>query len=326
MVVELVALRRLGAEQRAAGRHEVGTLEVVLLVDQEVLLLRPTVVNTRCAPSSPSSRSARSAAAGQRVHRAQQRDLVVERLAGPRRKRRRDAQQRAVRVLEQERRRRRIPRGVAAGLERRADAAGGEARSVRLALDQLLAGELGDRRAVAGRAVEGVVLLRGRPGERLEPVRVVRRAVLQRPLLHRLGDHVGERRVEFLAARERRPQLRVDVLRQPLALLGRAEHVLAEDLVAGVGEVVRAQGVAVSGPLRRRDVADSGPWHGLSIPPGEGGGCSRAPRRAPDGGIAEAIVVRSRALGITGWRKLAADLSTAGQFRQASKDAPRGVR
>ena len=41
MVVELVALGRLGAEQRAAGRDQVGALEVELLVDQEVLLLGP---------------------------------------------------------------------------------------------------------------------------------------------------------------------------------------------------------------------------------------------------------------------------------------------
>ena len=40
VVVELVALGRLGAEQGAAGGHQVRALEVVLLVDQEVLLLR----------------------------------------------------------------------------------------------------------------------------------------------------------------------------------------------------------------------------------------------------------------------------------------------
>ena len=39
VIVELVALGRLGAEQRAAGRDQVRALEVVLLVDQEVLLL-----------------------------------------------------------------------------------------------------------------------------------------------------------------------------------------------------------------------------------------------------------------------------------------------
>ena len=39
VVVELLALRRLRAEQRAAGRDQVGPLEVEALVDQEVLLL-----------------------------------------------------------------------------------------------------------------------------------------------------------------------------------------------------------------------------------------------------------------------------------------------
>ena len=203
VVVELLALRRLGAEQRAAGGHEVRALEVVLLVDQEVLLLgadrREHVRHGRVAEQ----RQRADGAARQRVHRAQQRDLLVERLAGPRRERGRDAEQRAVRVLEEERRRRRIPRGVAARLERRADAAGRERRRVGLALDQLLAGELGDRVAVAGGRVERVVLLGGRAGERLEPVRVVGRAALHRPLAHRRGDGVGERRLERLALCDR---------------------------------------------------------------------------------------------------------------------------
>src|SRR5206468_12746705 len=96
-----------------------------------------------------------------------------------------DAEIRAVGVVEDERRRGRVSRGVAARLEGRADAAGRERRRVRLALDQLLAGELGDRATVARRRVERVVLLCGRSGERLEPVRVVGRALLERPPLQR---------------------------------------------------------------------------------------------------------------------------------------------
>ena len=57
------------------------------------------------------------------------------------------------------------------------------------------------------------MLLRGRAGQRLEHVGVVGGAVLQRPLLHRLGDRVGEGRVERLAAREGRLQLLEDVRR-----------------------------------------------------------------------------------------------------------------
>ena len=152
VVVELVALRRLGAEQRAAGRDEVGALEVEVLVDQEVLLLGPDRREHARGVLVAEQPQRAQRRARERVHRAQQRDLVVERLARPRRERGRDAEQRAVRVLEDERRRGRVPRGVAARLERRPDAAGRERRRVRLALDQLLAGELGERVAVAGRA------------------------------------------------------------------------------------------------------------------------------------------------------------------------------
>ena len=192
VVVELVALRRLGAEQRAAGGDEVGALEVVALVDQEVLLLGPDRREHARGVLVAEQLERAQRRARQRVHRAQQRDLVVERLARPRRERGRDAEQRAVRVLEDERRRGRVPRGVAARLERRPDAAGRERGRVRLALDQLLAGELGERVAVARRAVEGVVLLGGRAGQRLEPVREVGAAALHRPFLHGGGDGVGE--------------------------------------------------------------------------------------------------------------------------------------
>src|SRR6185295_901754 len=173
---ELVALRRRRAEQRAPGRVEVGALEVVLLVDQEVLLLgADRREHARAVLVAEEAQRAQRGLA-QRVHRAQQRDLVVERLARPRRERRRDAQQRAVRVLEDERRRGRVPRGVAARLEGRAHAAGRERRGVRLALDELLARELGEGGAVRARGVERVVLLGGRARQRLEPVGEVRRA------------------------------------------------------------------------------------------------------------------------------------------------------
>jgi hypothetical protein len=218
VVVELVALRRLGAEQRALGVDQVGPLEVVLLVDQEVLLLRTDRREDALGARIAEQLQRTDRGARQRVHRAQQRDLGVERLARPRRERRRDAEQRPVRVLEDERRAGRVPGRVAARLEGRAHAAGRERRRVGLALDQLLAGELGQRRALAGRVEERVVLLRGQPGQRLEHVRVMGGALLERPVLHRRGDGVGERRVDRLALLERALQALEDVLRQPLAL------------------------------------------------------------------------------------------------------------
>ena len=238
----------------------------------------PTVVNTRVASLVAEQAQRADRRRRQRVHRAQQRDLRVQRLAGPRDERRRDAQQRAVGVLQDERGRRRVPRGVAARLERRADAAGRERGGVGLALDELLAGELGDRVAVAGRAVERVVLLGRHAGQRLEPVRVVRGAALQRPALHRLGDGVGERGVERLAVGERALQRLEDVLGQAGALDLGAEDVGAEDLVAGDRQVRRAERAAVGAPLRGRDVLLPDSAHGP--PRCERGDCSRAARPA----------------------------------------------
>ena len=129
----------------------------------------------------------------QRFHRAEQRRLLVERLAGPAEERGRDDQRRAVGPFEDEGGAGRVPGGVAAGLEGGADAAGGKRTGVRLAADQFLAAELGDRLAVAGRGEEAVVLLGGQAGHRLEEVREVGRALLDGPVLHGRGDRVGDR-------------------------------------------------------------------------------------------------------------------------------------
>ena len=73
-----------------------------------------------------------------------------------------------------------------------------------------------------------VVLLGGDAGQRLEPVRVVRRAVLDRPLLHRRRDRVGDRDIERLAVRHRAAQRVIDRLGQPRLLHFVVEHEAAE--------------------------------------------------------------------------------------------------
>ena len=182
LILELLALRRPRAEQRAAGVQQVGTREVEVAVDQEIFLLG--------AAGRGDARRARSEqlqhAHGlrrERFHRAEQRRLLVERHAGPADERGRNHQRDAVVVHEQPRRAGRIPRRVAARFEGAAHAARREARRIGLAADQLLAAELRERAAVGRRSVEGVVLFGGDAGQRLEPVREVRRAVLDRPVL-----------------------------------------------------------------------------------------------------------------------------------------------
>ena len=188
VVVQLMALGRVRAEQRAPGQNQVGAGVEVLLVDQEVLLLWADGGEDPLGllVAEQLQRADRRLREG--VHRAQQRDLGVERLTGPRDERRRDAEQRAVRVLDEERRASRVPRGVAAGLERVADAARRERRGVGLALDQLLAAEPGEPVALAVGLEERIVLLRGEARQGLEDMGVVGGSPGERPLLHRFGD------------------------------------------------------------------------------------------------------------------------------------------
>ena len=131
-------------------------------------------------------------------------------------------------LLQQPRRAGRIPRRIAARLERAAHAARREARRVGLALDQLLAAELRHRTAVGPRRIERVVLFGGDAGHRLEPVRVVRRALFDRPVLQRAGDRVGGRGVERIAVLDGGAERAVDRLRQTRLLDLIVEHERAE--------------------------------------------------------------------------------------------------
>src|SRR5690606_29980700 len=128
-----------------------------LLVYQEELLLRPQ------RGQHPSRLRAqqlqRTAGLGvQRLHRAQKRCLVIQRVTGPRGEGGRNREVRTRGRLDDERRRGRVPGGVAARLEGRAQAARGERRGVGLALDEVLARELGHRAPTRVGRDERVVL------------------------------------------------------------------------------------------------------------------------------------------------------------------------
>ena len=141
-----------GPEQRPAGQQQVGPLLGEPPVDEEVLLLRPDVREHAAGRRVAEPAQDAQGLLAERLLGAEERDLVVERLAGEGDVGRRDRQGDAVRLDLEEDRRGDVPGGVAARLERGADAARRERAGVGLALDQVLAGELGDRLAVAGRA------------------------------------------------------------------------------------------------------------------------------------------------------------------------------
>ena len=186
VVFELLVLGRFVAHERATRQHQVGACGPQRFVHEEVLLLPAQVAeNLRDVAVEVAAYFRRGPVDG--CQRAQQRGLVVERLARIGDEHGRDAERRA----DDEGGRRGVPGGVAARFERVADSAVGERRGIGFLLDEQLAGELFEHAAPSVGFGEGVVFLGGSPRERLEPVGVVVGAVLHRPLLHACGDAVG---------------------------------------------------------------------------------------------------------------------------------------
>ena len=201
MVVELLALGRLRAEECAAAELQILALFIERLVDQEILLLRADL--RRHAVGLLVAEQAQDAygLAADCLHGAQQRRFLVQRVAAVGAEDRRDAE---TAVLD-EREGRRIPGAVASGLKGGAQAAGGEAGRVRLAADELLAGKLHRDLAAGNGADEAVVLLGRHAVEWLEPVREMRRTMLERPLLHAGGDLIGDLQRQRLVLLEALP-------------------------------------------------------------------------------------------------------------------------
>ena len=212
VVLELLAARRRRADERAARHHEVGAQREVAAVDEEVFLLGSERGVDALHALVAEQLEQLDRLGGERIGAAEQRRHLVERLTVVADEDRRDAERARAARLDDEHRARRVPRRVAAGLPRGAQAAGGEARRVGLALDELRAGERLERLAVVVEVEEGVVLLGRQPGLRLEPVREVRHAAADRPLLDDLRDRGRDLEVELLSVPDGRGELRVDVL------------------------------------------------------------------------------------------------------------------
>ena len=244
VVVHLLVLGRVVAHERAAGEHQVGAGVVKPLVDEEVLLLPAQVAHHLLHGGVEVVAHLRGRHV-HRVERAQQRRLVVERLAGVGYE---DGGY-AERVVHDEHGRGGIPGRVAPCLERVAYAAAGEARGVGLLLHEQLARELLYHASLAVVLYEGVVLLGRAFRKRLEPVRVVRGSVLLGPLLHAFGHGVGYRAVEAGPVVNHVYHGLVNRRGQVFVHLGAVEHVLAEILRRAFGRRVHLQWLLAKGAL-----------------------------------------------------------------------------
>ena len=225
VVLHLLPLGRLGAEQRAAGEDQVLTLGVILLFNEEIFLLGADRGGYTANVLSEQLEHTAGLRAD-RFHRAQQRGLFVEDFAGVRAERRRDIE----RTVLNERIAGGVPCGIAARLKGCAQAAGRERGRIGFATDKLLTGELHHYAAVVRGGDEGVVLLGRDAGHRLEPVGVVRRALGNRPVLHGGRHDRGDVSVDRRTLPHRLFQLFVNVLGQTFLHDGLIKDHAAEQL------------------------------------------------------------------------------------------------
>ncbi|MPM80608.1 hypothetical protein SDC9_127658 [bioreactor metagenome] len=195
VIFEFLPLGSAGAEEGAAGEHKVGALVKIFLIDEEVFLL---VANR--GGNSLDVFVAKEPEDAHRLtidglHRAEQRGFFIQRFSAVGAKGGRNTEN----LFLYKRIACRIPRGIAARFKRCAEAAGGEAGRIRLALYELLAGEFHGDAAAGHGGDKAIVLLRRDSGERLEPMRKVRCALFNRPVFHGVGNHIGDGEVKPLS-------------------------------------------------------------------------------------------------------------------------------
>ena len=187
VVVQLLTLGRLGAEQRPTAQLQVLAALVGALVDEKILLLGAhlgrDMLDLRVAKQPQDA----DACAVQLPHRAQQGGLLIQRLAAVRAEDGGDVQG----VVLHEGVGGGVPGRVASGLKGGPQAAGGEAGGIGLTLVQLLGAQLHPHAVLAVAGDEAVVLLGGEAGHGLKPVGVVGGALFNGPVLHRAGDLAG---------------------------------------------------------------------------------------------------------------------------------------
>ena len=239
MVIQLMALGRIGAHHGSASHHQVEALLGLLALNQEILLLATKGAH-HVGDASVVTKDLENAhrLLGKRLNGAQERGLLVERFAGPTDERGGDAQGGdARRIAQEERRAGGVPSGVAARFVGIADSARRETGCIGFADHQLIAGELFDGAAIGHWIEERVVLLSSDAGQWLEPVAIVRGTVFDRPVLHGNGNRVGNCWVKRCALTHGALQLCKDVTWQALQH-GVAAEGHAAEVVGGARWVV----------------------------------------------------------------------------------------
>ena len=187
MVVQLLGFGRGMPQKRSSGEHQIGAAAIEGAVYQKIFLF-PTQGGIDFFHIAVKKLCYGHGGFVEHVFGAKQRCFIVERFAGIGNKHGGNTERCAV----DKGRRTRVPGSVAAGFERVAQPARRETGRIGFLLGQLVTRKGFEGRAVGQFFEETVVFFGGGSGERLKPMGVVRSAVFHGPLLHGLGDFVGQ--------------------------------------------------------------------------------------------------------------------------------------
>ena len=207
MVIHFLSLRRHGTKERAAAHHQILALLPELAVYEEIFLLRADGgAHTSHLLIAEELENAHGLLI-ERLHRTQQRYLLIKRLAGIGTEGSRNVQ----RTVLDECIGGRIPCRIASCFKCGTQTAGREGGGIRFTLDQLLAGEFHDHSAIGRRGNKAVMLLGSQTRFRLEPVGIMRCTQLERPVLHCRCNGICNRAVELGASVDGTLQALIDL-------------------------------------------------------------------------------------------------------------------
>ena len=199
LVVHLLTLCGLCTEKRPPRHLEISALFIEFFIDQKIFLFGADAGNHVFDVFFAEKTKHTKGLFAERFDGTKERRFFVEGFSRVRTERRRNAQ----RMIFYERVRRRIPHRVPARFKSGAASARRKRRRIAFAFDKLFAAELHNDAAVFVGSDKTFVLFRRNAGKRLKPMRVVRRAFRNSPLLHRVRHLIRNFKFERRAVVER---------------------------------------------------------------------------------------------------------------------------
>ncbi len=231
MVIHLLTLRRHCSEEGTSGIDQILSCKEVLTINDEVFLLdtnrRSNLLRSGIAEEAEQSEGLLI----DHFHGTKKRSLLIECFTRIRAESSRDAEGCTGFVLTNEGRRSTIPGSIATCFEGRAETTGREGGCIRLALDQFLAGEA--HKYLTGRlrsGDEGVMLLSGNTGQRLEPMGIMGSTLFNGPFLHLVCNNVSGLDIEFTTFTDRFFQFLIRLLRKAILHDGVVKDIFAIDI------------------------------------------------------------------------------------------------